>query len=319
MGTAVAQVIATNGFKVKLWNYAGDPEPLAHIKDCRENKKYLPGIQLSPNIECEPDIKQAVSGASVVFIIVPSGFVQAIAKQAAPYIPPDVICVDFSKGLDVSGKTYSLTTDILKKILPHNKIAAISGPAVASQMAGGEFTLMNVVAVDPKVTSHIQKIMENRHVRLIPSTDHVGVEIAGTFKNVYAILMGICDGLGIAPNTKAVFFTMALQEISLLVQKMGGNPEAVYGLAGLGDFFTTTISVSGRNRSLGELVGRGVAIADAKDQVGQVVEGIAATQALYVLSRKYKVNLPLGKAIYNMLYKGSDPKKELTKYLSGVR
>lgn len=319
MGTAVAQVIATNGFKVKLWNYAGDLDPFKQICETRENKKYLPGIKLSTRIECEPDIAQAVSEANVVFFIVPSGFVQTIATQAAPYIPQGAICVDFSKGLATSGKTYALTTDVLKKILPYHKIAAISGPAVASQMAGGEFTVMNVVSADTKVIGQIQKIMENRHVRLVPSTDHIGVEISGSFKNVYAILIGICDGLGIAANTKAVFFTLALQEISFLVKKMGGNAETVYGLAGLGDFFTTAISTSGRNRSFGELVGKGFNIADAKDQVGQVVEGIAAAQALYILSRKYKIKLPLGNAIYNILYKNSDPKKQLVIFLSHLR
>ncbi len=319
MGTAVAQVIATNGFKVKLWNYAGDPAPLADIKECKENKKYLPGIQLSSNIECEPDIAQAVSGVSTVFIIVPSGFIQAIARQVAPHIPQDAVCVDFSKGLDLSGKTYALTTDVLKKILPNHKIAAISGPAVASQMAGGEFTIMNVVSTDPYVIHKIKKIMENRYLRLMPSTDHIGVEVSGSLKNVYAILIGICDGMGIAPNTKAVLFTMALQEVGLLVKKMGGNAETVYGLAGLGDFFTTAISISGRNRSFGELVGRGVAVADAKDQIGQVVEGVAATQALDILSRKHNVRLPLGNAIYNILYKNKDPKKELISYLSRFR
>ena len=319
MGTAMAQVIATNGFKVKLWNYAGDPEPLQHISDCRENKRYLPGIKLSANIECESDIAHAVANASVVFIIVPSNFVSTIARQAAPYIPKGAICVDVSKGLDFSGKKYALTTDELKKILPGNTVAAISGPAVAGQMAGGEFTVMNVVSVDTQAIKQIQKIVQNRHVQLIPSTDHIGVEISGSFKNVYAILMGVCDGLEIAPNTKAVLFTMALQEISQLVQKMGGRAETVYGLAGLGDFFTTAISISGRNRSLGELVGRGLAVAEAKDQIGQVVEGIAAAHALDVMSRKHKVKLPLGKAVYNILYKKKDPKKELIAYLSQLK
>jgi glycerol-3-phosphate dehydrogenase (NAD(P)+) len=319
MGTAVAQVIATNGFKVKLWNYAGDPDPLQHIKECQENKKYLPGIQLSPNIVCEPDIEQAVSGASVVFIIVPSAFVQTVAIQVALHIPKGAICIDFSKGLDFSSKKYSLTTDVLQKILPENLIVAISGPAVASQMAAGEFTAMNVVSGDDKVIARIQKIMENTRLRLVPSVDYVGVEISASFKNVYAILMGICDGLGMAANTKAVVFTMALREMGFLVKKMGGYADTVYGLAGLGDLFTTAVSVNGRNRRLGELLGRGFDLNDAKDQVGQVVEGVSATQALRVLSKKYRVNLPLGNVLYNILYKHSNAKKELERYLSTIK
>lgn len=319
MGTAMAQVIATNGFKVKLWNYAGDPEPLGHIRDCRENKKYLPGIQLSTNIECEPDMAQAVSEASIVFFVVPSAFIQTVAKQAEPHIQKKAICVDMSKGLDFSSKKYSLTTDILKKTLPNNKIAILSGPAVANQMAMGEFTAMSVVSKDVQVIARLQKVLDNNHVRLMPSSDYVGVEISGAFKNVYAILIGICDGLGIAANTKALLFTMALQEISLLVKNMGGNPKTVYGLAGLGDFFTTAISASGRNRRFGELIGKGFNITEAKNQVGQIVEGILATQALYMISRKYKVRLLLGNVIYNILYKESDPQKELALYLSNVR
>ena len=319
MGTAVAQVIATNGYKVKLWNYSGDPEPLQNIRECQENKKYLPGIQLSSNIECEPDIAQAVAAATVVFFIVPSTFVQTVAMQVAACIPKGTICIDFSKGLDFSGKKYALTTDVLQKILPHNPIVAISGPAVASQMAAGEFTAMNIVSGDDTVVARVQRIMENRQLRLVPSVDYVGVEISASFKNVYAILIGICDGLGMAANTKAVLFAMALQEIGLLVKKMGGYQDTVYGLAGLGDFFTTAISANGRNRRLGELLGRGFSLSDAKYQVGQVAEGVTAAQALQTLSKKYKAQLPLGNIVYNILYKKGAVKKELEKYLSSLK
>jgi glycerol-3-phosphate dehydrogenase (NAD(P)+) len=250
---------------------------------------------------------------------VPSSFVQTVAKQAGTHIQKKAICVDMSKGLDYSNQKHSLTSDILRKVLQDKKVAILSGPAVASQMAMGEFTAMNVVSKDLRVIARLQTVLENNHVRLMPSSDYVGVEISGAFKNVYAILIGICDGLGIAANTKALLFTMALQEIGLLVKHMGGNPKTVYGLAGLGDFFTTAISTTGRNRRFGEWVGKGFKIPEAKKQVGQIVEGILAAQALYMISKKYKVRLLLGDVVYKILYKGSDPKKELAIYLSRVR
>ncbi len=318
MGTALAQVVASNGFVVKLWNHAGDLEPLQQITETRENQKYLPGIKLSANIESEADIEKALFGADVVFVVVPSVFVQKIIKSGASYISKKAICVDVSKGLDFTDKSYALTTDVLQKLLPKNKIASISGPAIAGQMALGKFTAMNVVSKDKNVIKVIKKIIENKNLRLIPTSDIIGVETSGSFKNVYAIALGMCDGMQITTNTKAVLFTVALREMAQLVKKMGGKSETVYGLAGLGDLFGTGLATVSRNRKFGEFVGSGLNTEHALAKVGQVVEGVPATKALHHLSKKFKLKMPLASLVYKIVYEQSNPQAEIEDFLNNL-
>ncbi len=337
MGTAIAQVVALNGFKVNLWNYSGDLEPLKQIKEKGENTKYLPGIKLSGNIFPEQDIAKTVAKADVIFITVPSGHIAPILKQAAMYINKSAVCVDASKGLDE--KSLCLITDIIKQSLSRfspaenrgsaispakaesgqkNKIVAISGPAIAGQMVKGNFTAMNVASNDERAIRLVKKVMENKNLKLIATGDVVGVEVAGSFKNVYAIAMGMCDGLKIPTNTKAVLFVSALQEISLLVKKMGGRPETVYGLAGLGDLIGTGLASASRNRRLGEFLAGGLSFEEAMAKVGQVVEGVAAARVLIKLSKKYKLKTPLADTIYRIICGSVSPQIGIEKFLKNL-
>ena len=313
MGTAIAQVVALNGYKVNLWNHSDDPEPLKQLKEKQENANYLPGVKLSGNINPEPDICLAVSKADVIFIIVPSNFIVSVVKGAASYISQKAICVDVSKGL--GKKSFSLTTDILKSILPKNKIATISGPAIAGQMVVGNFTAMNLASSDARAIGVVKKIMENKNLKLISTDDVVGVEVAGSFKNVYAIAMGICDGLKISTNTKAALLVVALREIGLLVVKMGGRLETVYGLAGLGDLLGTGLAGASRNRRLGEFLAQGLSLDEATAKVGQVVEGVPVAKVLNSLSKKYKLKTPLAGTIYKIICGKVSPKIGVENFL----
>jgi glycerol-3-phosphate dehydrogenase (NAD(P)+) len=317
MGTSIAQIVATNGHRVKLWNHKGDLEPLQQIKEKRENTNYLPGIELSKNIFPEPDLAKAVVGADVIFMTVPSAFIGSVAKQTAPYLSGGEVCVDVSKGMDE--KSFCLITEILASALPKNKIATISGPAVAGQMVKGNFTVMNVASPDKNAALMIKKVMENKNLKLIFSDDIIGVELAGSFKNVYAIVMGICDGLKIATNTKAVLFVTALQEMGQLVEKMGGKLETVYGLAGLGDMLGTGMAVASRNRRLGEFLAQGLSLDKAVAKVGQVVEGVPATRILNSLSKKYKIKMPLADTIYKIVFGKVAPKLGMENFLKNLK
>lgn len=317
MGTAIAQIAALNGYKVNLWNYSGDLEPLKQIKEKRENINYLPGIKLSKNINPEPDMAKAVAKADVIFMTVPSAFIKSITKQLAPHLSGREICVDASKGMDE--KSICLITDVLSSNLPKNKIATISGPAIAKQMVQGNFTVMNVASPDEHAIRMVKKVLENKNLKLVSSGDIVGVEVAGSFKNVYAIAVGLCDGLGIPTNTKAVLFVTALQEMGLVVQKMGGRLETVYGLAGLGDLLGTGLANASRNRRTGEFLAQGLNLDKAMAKVGQVVEGVPATRVLNTLSKKYKLKTPLADLIYNVICGKVNPKIAMEKFLSNLK
>jgi glycerol-3-phosphate dehydrogenase (NAD(P)+) len=315
MGTAIAQLVAQNGHAVRLWGYEGDPEPLAQIKKFGENKKYLPGIKLSKNLIAEPDLVAALDGVSVVFFVVPSRAMEATVKRVAQSLPCGVVCVDCSKGIDE--KSLRLIPDVIDMTLPgclRKEVASISGPAIASDMVRGGFTAMSLASKSARAIERVKRALESEHLKLFATDDAVGVEIAGSFKNVYAIVLGVCDGLRLPLNTKAALLVLALREIGELVNKMGGRAETVYGLAGLGDLVGTGLCISSRNRRFGEYLATGLGVKSAAKKVGQVVEGVEAAKILLVLGKKYGLKMPFAE-LAARLVKDGKPKQEMEKFL----
>jgi len=320
MGTALAKIIGDNGHSVKIWNYEGDQEALEQITEFHENKKYLPGIQLSDKVVAEKDLAMALQGAQIIFFAVPSNAMESVIKNVAQFLPCGIVCVDASKGLDE--KDLGLITNLIAAHLPtclHGSVASISGPAVAGDMARGGFTAMNVASKEKKSCKLVKAVLENEHLRLIETKDVVGVEVAGSFKNVYAIAMGLCDGLHIEMNTKAALLVIALKEIGKLVKKMGGKSETVYDLAGLGDLVGTGLCASSRNRRFGEYLASGLNRQDATTKVEQVVEGINASKMLKELGEKYKLKMPFAEMVYSVVWNSDDPATALKNFLRSLK
>lgn len=316
MGTALAQLIAQNGYEVNLWNYEGDPEPLEQIKKYRENKKYLAGIKLSARVRPRSDLAGALAGASAVFFVVPSNFMEGLVKRAAAHLPARTVCVDVSKGLDE--KSLGLIPDVLKKDLAKSwrgQLATISGPAIAREMAQGGFTAMSIASLNSKAVKLIKKVLENDNLKLVMTKDVVGVEVAGSFKNVYAIALGLCDGLKMPMNTKAALLVSALREISELVKKMGGLPATVYGLAGLGDLVGTSLCEISRNRRFGQFLAEGFGVKQSFKKVGQTVEGAIAVKVLMALGKKYHLKMLFAKMVYEIVWQNKKSGTELKKFL----
>jgi glycerol-3-phosphate dehydrogenase (NAD(P)+) len=320
MGTAVAQVLAVNGHEVRLWNHEGDREPLKEIEEFGENKKYLPGLRLSKNINPISDIAGALKDARIVFFAVPSRFVESVVKKAAPYLPAIAVCVDVSKGMDE--KSLGLITGIIGKNLPpelRQNVVTVSGPTMATDMARGQFTAMNIASKNKSAANLVKHALENQNIKIVFTDDIVGVEVAGSFKNVYAIAMGLCDGLEFSMNTKAALLVQSLKEMGLLIKKMGGKAETLYGLAGLGDLIGTGMAVSSRNRRFGESLVRLKDPKKAAAAAGLIIEGIWASGILCRLGKKYHVKLPFADMVYSVISGKSNPKKEIEKYLSTLK
>ncbi|MFH1292363.1 MAG: NAD(P)H-dependent glycerol-3-phosphate dehydrogenase [bacterium] len=320
MGTAMAQVIAKNGFQVSLWNHAGDLKPLEQIKKYGENKKYLPKVKLSGRIRPEPDMAMALDRVEIVFFVVPSSFMESVVKQAKEFLSAKTICVDVSKGIDE--KSLGIIPDIIKKNLSLNMrglVATVSGPAIANDMARAGFTAMNVASKSKVSIKVIKQVLENDQLKLLATDDIVGIEVTGSFKNVYAIAMGLCDGFGLPMNTKAALLVFALQEIGLLVKKMGGQAGTVYDLAGLGDLIGTGLCVQSRNRSFGEYMAKGYGVDKALSKVGQVVEGVQAAKVLHALGLKYKLKTPFAEMIYTVSSGQVKPRQALNNYLKSIK
>lgn len=320
MGTAVAKVLAENGHLVKIWNWEGDLEPLKDIAKHRENKKYLPGMKLPANIVPAYKIVEAVEDADIVFLVIPSGVMEHTISFAARSIPKGAIIVDVSKGIEPHSLQL-IPTVIAKHVRPALKgnIVTISGPAIAGQMAKRQYTAMNVASKNRKAIRKVIEVMENNYIKLVPTSDVIGVEVGGSFKNVYTIAMGICDAMGYGLNTKAALIVYAIEEIANLIKAMGGRKHTAYELAGLGDLIGTSLCKDSRNRTFGECLGGGLKSCIALKQVKQTVEGIDAAKCLMRLSEKYKVRLPFAEMIYKCITDKEKPRTVMKRFLENLK
>jgi len=316
MGTAIAQVLADNGNEVRIWNWEGDHIPLRQIEKNRENKKYLPGVKLSKNIIPKNKIEEALENAEVVFFVVPSGAMEYTISFAARSIKNNAILVDISKGIEPNSLRL-IPHIIIKHVRPELKknVVTVSGPAVAGQMVAKQFTAMNIASKNKKAIKKVIEVFANKYIRLIPTTDVVGVEIGGSFKNVYAIAVGMCDGMGYGLNTKAAILTKSLEEIANLIGAVGGRKHTAYELAGLGDLIGTSLCSDSRNRTLGEYMGQGMTAKKALKKIKQTTEGIDATKCLLRLAKKHKVEVPFAKMIGKCIDTTGNPKNILHNYL----
>ena len=319
MGTAVAMVLADNGHRVQIWNWEGDIKPLKDIEQYHENKKYLRGYTLPHNIVACYKIDDALLGVSQVYLVIPSSVLEHTISFAARHIPKNTIIIDVSKGLCPT--SLRITPHLIQKhVRPELKknIAAISGPAIAVQMAEKKFTAMNVASKDMRIIQKVQDVMENDYLRLVPSNDVIGIQVGGAFKNVYTIAIGMCDGMGYGLNTKAALLTYALAEIKDMIVAMGGKKQTAYELAGIGDLIGTSLSPHSRNRTFGNYLGQGLTTTQARKKVTQVVEGVEATQALMRLSREYHVHAPFAHMVYHCISSKHDPRPAFKRFLASI-
>jgi glycerol-3-phosphate dehydrogenase (NAD(P)+) len=316
MGTATAQVLADNGNIVNIWNWEGDHTPLKQIEKYRENKKYLKNIKLSKNIKSKYNIGEALHDSEVVFFAIPSSVLEHTVSFGARSIENNAILVDLSKGLDP--KNLRIMTDVIAKhVRPklRKNIVSISGPAVVGQMVKKEYTAMNIASKNKKAIKKVRDIFENKYLKLIPTSDVIGVEVGGSFKNVYAIAFGFCDAMNYGMNTKAALVTMSIKEIADLSKAMGGKRETVYGLAGLGDLLGTAFCEDSRNRKFGECLGKGMSRASACKKVRQTIEGIEAAKSLIALKKKYKLHMPFADVVYAAIHGKRDPRRVMKHFL----
>jgi glycerol-3-phosphate dehydrogenase (NAD(P)+) len=324
MGTTLANIIAHNGYAVRLWNYEGDPDPLIQIRDSRENKKYLPGIKLSANIIPEPNLEKAVTNARVIFLAVPSGIIISLVERLVDLPHSSLLLsgrgkmmvpvVDVSKGFrEMDFDNHIKVPEKIRKIF--KDMVIISGPAVAADLAKGGFTAMNIAARNPQSSKLVKKVLENEYVKLLPTTDVIGIKLCGAMKNVYAILLGMCDGLGFTLNTKAFLLTEAVAEIEKLCIKLGGKALSVVSLSGLGDLIGTGLNIASRNRRFGEFMIRANSKEEAEREVGQVVEGIRACKMARRLVQRYRIKAPLIELIYKIIEQRKNPQQEIELFL----
>lgn len=300
-GTALTLLLARNGHEVTL--LGRDPEEIFDLRERRENIRYLPGFVLPPEVKYGflADHRDPVE---MTVVAVPSGAVRQIVSEIQGDHPLVVVA---SKGLEAGSA--KLMTDVVAEALPSAQVGVISGPNLAVEIVRGIPTAAIAAFADQALADKVRLAFNCRTFRTYMSEDVIGVEMAGALKNVIAVGAGMSDGLGFGDNTKGAFLARGLKEMTVLGLKMGARLETFLGIAGVGDLFATAASNLSRNYRTGKLLGQGVPLKEALEQIGQVVEGVSTSESVELLSRRYETEMPVFAAIESVIRGRVEPLK----------
>lgn len=305
-GTTLAIVLAGKSLDVSIWGPF--PAYLNEMNKSRVNSKFLPGIVLPKSIRFESNLTTAVSSADLIVFAIPSKFASAVIRslKQTEIRFKDKAVLSVTKGID----TQSLLriSQIMIKELNPKFFGVLSGPTIASEVALGIPSTAVISSKNILFAEKLQGIFNTKTFRIYVNADIAGLEIGGSVKNVIAIACGVCDGLGFGTNTKAAIVTRGLAEMARLGKKMGANAETFCGLSGLGDLVTTCFSPKSRNRTVGEQLGKGKGIRSILSDMDMVAEGVETAKAVFKLSKKYKVEMPITEMVCKILYKNKKPK-----------
>jgi len=312
-GMALARMLCVSGHEVTVWSAI--EREVDEFSATRRHPN-LPGMVIPEELKFTKDIAEVCGDKEILLFAVPSPFVRATARKAAPYIKDDQIIVDVAKGIEAD-TLLTMTGIIADELKNANvKLVALSGPTHAEEVAKDLPTTIVSACEDMTVAKRVQEVFGNTCMRVYTNDDVLGVELCGAMKNIMALASGVALGLGYGDNTKAALITRGMAEITRLGIAMGCKPQTFYGLAGIGDLIVTATSVHSRNNRCGLLLGQGVAPQDAVKQVGMVVEGINALPAAMKLAAKYQVEMPLAMAVNAVVNEGADPKEAVAKLMA---
>ncbi|WP_028658955.1 NAD(P)H-dependent glycerol-3-phosphate dehydrogenase [Nocardioides insulae] len=298
-GTAFSIVLADGGNDVTIW--ARREELATAITQTHENPDYLPGIELPPGIAATTDVERALAGADTVVLAVPSQSLRTNLTEWAPYLPADVTLVSLMKGIELG--TLDRMSQVIAEVTDADprRIAVVSGPNLAKEIARREPAASVVACADEEVAKTLQSRIHSPSFRPYTSTDVLGCELGGAYKNVVAISVGMAVGLGFGDNSTASVITRGLAETARLAIAMEANPMTLMGLAGLGDLVATCSSPLSRNRTFGENLGRGKSAADLFASGRQVAEGAKSCASIRALAERHGVDAPVAQYVDDVI------------------
>tara|TARA_B110000116_G_scaffold264325_1_gene272012 strand:+ start:893 stop:1921 length:1029 start_codon:yes stop_codon:yes gene_type:complete len=299
-GTAIANIIATNGHKTYLW--MRDPARAASCQQSRQNTPYLPGYRLSDNLIATADLAEAVANSDVVFISVPSSSVRDVAVQIAPLLTTDAMVVTTTKGIELHDDGFNLMSQVLEQELPQHRIAVVSGPNFAKEIVQQMHTGTVVASDHVEVCTQVQNILCSDSFRVYTNRDKYGVELGGALKNIYAIISGMAVAVGAGQNTQAMLLTRSLAEMGRFAQTMGADPMTFLGLAGVGDLILTCSSDLSRNYRVGFGIGQGKKLEAIVAELGQVAEGVNTVKVVKHKADQLGIYMPLLSGLHAILF-----------------
>ena len=297
-GTALSTIVAAKGCRINIFDI--DEAHLSRMESAMENTDYLPGVKLEGDYHFYTDNKAALEDADYIVFSLPAQVFRRAAESAAPFRKEDALMMNIATGIEQ--KTLKRMSEVAEEVgLDMNRYVCISGPSHAEEVGLGVPTAVSVSSKNEASAHAIADLFSTNKFRIYINEDMMGMELAGSIKNVMAVGSGIIDGLGYGDNTRAAMITRAITEMTRLGVKMGARPETFAGLSGVGDMIVTCTSMHSRNFRCGRLIGQGVDPEEARKQIGMVVEGMFTAEAAHDLSAREGVEMPIAEAIYNVI------------------
>jgi len=312
-GTTLALHLHRLGHRVRWWG--AFPDYLKVIARRRENPKFLPGIRIPPDLSIVSDLSEALDAARLVILAIPSQYMRSIVRRIHTIPEAGQAFISVAKGLERG--TLKRMSEVIAEELGPVPLAVLSGPNIASEIARGQPASSVVASKRAELASEVQRLFMDDQFRLYTSADVIGVELGGALKNLIAIAAGIGDGLGFGANAKAALATRGVVEMARLGVAMGARDETFWGLSGLGDLITTCLG--GRNRWLGEQIGKGRSLKAVLASSPMVIEGVETTKAAVALGRRFRVELPIIEQVYAILVRRKNPRTALLALMTRAR
>lgn len=310
-GTTLAILLHYNGHSITLWEYKR--QYAKQLIKSKINKTYLPGIKIPDEILITSDLSEASEDKNIIVLAVPSQFLRSVVKEIKFNNIKNTILVSVAKGIE---KNSLLTmSQMIKDVfsdIDNSQIGVISGPSHAEEVSVRIPTAVVAASKSKDTSKTIQAAFMTSYFRVYSSTDLIGVELGGAFKNVIAIGAGIIDGAKFGDNTKAAIMTRGVAEISRLGLALGAKQETFSGLSGMGDLIVTCMSKHSRNRFVGEKIGQGKKLKDILKNMLAVAEGVETSRSASMLAKKHNVDTPITNEVYKMLFEDKDPVKATT-------
>jgi glycerol-3-phosphate dehydrogenase (NAD(P)+) len=314
-GTAFANVVADAGLaEVTIWGRR--PEVVHALSTRQENPEYFAGVALNPALTATTDPGEAIDGADVVVLAVPSQSLRENLTRWREHIGPQVRLVSLMKGIERG--TSRRMSEVIIEVLAcsPNRVAVVSGPNLAGEIVQRQPATAVVACPDEDAAVHLQYIFKAPYFRPYTHTDVVGAELGGAVKNVIALAVGVAVGMGLGDNAKAALITRGLAETVRLAVSMGADEHTLAGLAGMGDLVATCASPLSRNRTFGEMLGRGMTLQQAEAEARQTAEGVKSAPSILDLARRHDVDMPITEAVVAMMHEGLPPAEALVRFMS---
>jgi glycerol-3-phosphate dehydrogenase (NAD(P)+) len=315
MGTVCSILFDANKHDITMWGAFEDS--IERLLQNRDNTRLLPGARVPDAVRLTANERDCFTDATLVVSAIPTQYLRKTWTRLAPHLPDDVPVVSVTKGIETERlrRPSQIVGDVLREFGKANPIAVVSGPNIAAELAKYQPGSAVCACEDEAIARRVQAAMTTHWFRVYTNSDLIGVEIAGASKNVIALAAGMVDGLRAGNNCKASLVTRGLVEITRLGVALGAQASTFQGLAGLGDLITTCVSPEGRNRHVGEQIGKGRKLDDVIGEMRSVAEGVATTRAMRSLAQQHGVEMPITEQVYQILFEGKDAMAALSELM----